>query len=143
MGKPPIVSVGPFCLGCALSGLRFARPDSCGTPPSAASLLPARCPRLCPDVGHHFFCDKGFDGVADLHIVEVLNSDTAFLATRDFRSILFYSLQRSDLAFEDDHIVAQQAKLGISRDLSIRDVAPRDSHDFGNAERIANRGGAL
>jgi len=53
MGKPPIVGVGPFCLGCALSGLRYARPDSCGTPPfnssrfalpTAASLLPAGPP---------------------------------------------------------------------------------------------------
>src|SRR2546422_1610077 len=56
------------------------------------------------------------------------------------RSTLFPYTTLFRSAFEDDHIVAQQAKLGISRDLSIRDVAPRDSADFGNAERIANLG---
>src|SRR5205823_10832895 len=48
---------------------------------------------LCPDVSHHFFCDEGFDRVADLHIVEVLNAYTAFVAACDFGSILFETLQ--------------------------------------------------
>src|SRR5262245_47150836 len=35
---------------------------------------------LGSDVGHHFLGDKGFDLIADLHVVEVLNSDAALIA---------------------------------------------------------------
>src|SRR3989442_8919550 len=94
-----LASGPPLIDGCALSGLH------------SQPLMPDRCVRpvpprrgLRPDVGHHFFGDKGFDGVADLYVVEILNTDATFVAASGFRSIFLEALQSSDLAFEDHDV---------------------------------------
>ena len=47
---------------------------------------------LRPDVGHYFLCHEGLDGIADLHVIEVLNADTAFVAFCDFGRVFLESL---------------------------------------------------
>src|SRR5262249_56320944 len=97
---------------------------------------------LRPDVGQYFFGNEGFDGVADLHVVEVLNTDTAFVAAGDFGSIFFESLQRCNLAFEDHDVIAQEADFGIACNLPIRNVTAGDSAHLRNPERVSNVGGS-
>ena len=77
------ISVGPTRRIAAER--RFATSFTSGRSPHARELR--------SDVGHHFFCDEGFDGVADLHVVEILNTDAAFVAASDFRSIFLEPLQ--------------------------------------------------
>jgi hypothetical protein len=49
---------------------------------------------LRSDVGHHFLCDERFDLITDLHVVEVLYTDTALIAAGDFRRIVLEAFER-------------------------------------------------
>src|SRR4029453_12201254 len=91
-----------------------------------------------PDVGHHLLGNKRFDRVTDLHVVEILNANAALVSACDFGSILLESLQRSDLAFEDDHVVAQETNFSVACEFAIGDVAARNHTDFRNTECISN-----
>src|ERR1700733_7598551 len=54
----------------------------------------------------NFRSDKGFDHIAGLDVAVVSDGDAAFHAVRDFFGVVFEAAQRSDLAFEDFHVVA-------------------------------------
>ena len=58
-----------------------------------------------------------------------------------FGGVVLESLQRSDLAFEDHHIVAQQPDFGVARDLAVGDVATGDDTDLRKTEGVSNFGG--
>ena len=54
------------------------------------------------------------DQVADLDVVELVEADAALEAGLDFADIVLEAAQRADLAFVDDDVVAQQARLGVA-----------------------------
>src|SRR5262245_47689966 len=94
-----------------------------GRSPHAGSVgRTVRASRLHSDVGHHLFGHECFDRIADFDVVEILNTDAAFVAARDFRSVFLEALERSDLACEDDDVIAQETNFCRSSDFPIRDV---------------------
>src|SRR5262245_24677779 len=54
-------------------------------------------------------CDEGFYDVADLVIVETFDGDTAFVSLLHFADVFFEASQAADVAFENDHVVADQS----------------------------------
>src|SRR5262249_8704611 len=93
--------------------------------------------QLRSDVGHHLFGNKRFDRVADLHVVEILYADTAFVPTRDFGSVFFEPLKRRYLPFENHNVVAEKPNFGIACNLAVGDIAACDHAHFRNSEGIS------
>src|SRR4029078_4782858 len=67
-----------------------------------------------------------------------MNADTAFISLLHFRGIVFKSLQRSNLAFEDHYIVPQQPDFRAARDLSFGDIATGNDANLWQPERVSN-----
>src|SRR3954466_10658651 len=68
-------------------------------------------PHLAGACGLYAFHEEGFDGISDLEIIVIVNADTAFISAGHLRHVVLEALQRSDLAFEYHHVIAQQSNL--------------------------------
>src|SRR5215211_7307917 len=84
----------------------------------------------------------GFDLVAFLDVLEVVQADAALVAGRDRADVLLEAAQGADPAVVDDHAVADQAGPGPAGDLARGDVRPGDHADPRHPERLADLGGA-
>ena len=62
---------------------------------------------------------EGFDDVADLDVVEVLQAHAAFVALDHFAGVVLEALEGADLAGVDHHAVAEQAHAGVTGDLAV------------------------
>ena len=98
---------------------------------------------LSENFGGYLFCHEGLDYVANFDVAVVRDRDAALHAVTYFACVIFEALERADLAFEDDDVVAQQAHFGVALDQAVEHVAAGDGSDFRNAERIAHFGAAL
>src|SRR6266542_3036085 len=85
-------------------------------------------------------CDEGFDDVADLVIVETFDGDTAFVSLLHFADVFFESAQAADVAFEEDHVVADQAGMRRAFDRPVRYHAAGDGADLRHADDVADFG---
>src|ERR1035438_165644 len=77
---------------------------------------------------HHCFGgnplgSKGLDHVAGFDVAIIRDRDAALHAVADFFGVVLEASQRSNLALEHDHIVAQQADFGFALDLPIGHAA--------------------
>lgn len=68
----------------------------------------------------NFFHDEALDDVAFLDIGIILKADTALIAVRNFLNRVLETLERGELAFVNDDVVAQQANLRIALELARR-----------------------
>src|SRR5512133_1755069 len=84
----------------------------------------------------------GFDLVAFLDVLEVVQADAALVAGRDRAGVILEAAQGSDPPVVDDHAVADQAGLGPAGDLTRGDVRPGDHADPRHPEGLADLGGA-
>src|SRR5215216_394345 len=84
----------------------------------------------------------GFDRVALLDVLEVVQPDAALIAGRDRAGILLEAPQRPDPPVVDDHAVADQPGLGPAGDLARGDIGPGDHADPRHPEGLADLGGA-
>src|SRR3974390_418366 len=95
----------------------------------------------------HFGCNplggEGFNYVAGLDVAIVRDRDAALHTVGDFLGIVFEASQRSDLAFEHDNIVTQQAHFGVAFDNSIGNAATGNRSNFGDAEGFEHLGASL
>ncbi len=55
--------------------------------------------------------DEGLENIADLDIIELFKSDTAFVALCHFLGVVLEALERGDLILENDHAVTKDADL--------------------------------
>src|SRR5215212_94205 len=84
----------------------------------------------------------GFDLVAFVDVLEVVQADAARVPGRDRAHVLLEAAQRADAAVVDDHPVADQAGPGTAGDLARGDVRPGDHADPRHPEGLADLGGA-
>src|SRR5207244_3441205 len=77
----------------------------------------------------------GFQDVALLDVLEVVDPDAAFESLLDLVGVLFETLQRGDLGIGHHDAVAQEAHLRAARDRAFLDVAAGDEADLRNLER--------
>src|SRR5215218_2445447 len=84
----------------------------------------------------------GFDLVAFVDVLEVVQADAALVPGRDRAHVLLEAAQRADAAVVDDHPVADQAGPGPAGDLARGDVRPGDHADPRHPEGLADLGGA-
>ena len=84
--------------------------------------------------------DVRFYLIADFHVVEVLEADTAFKTFTNFRHVVFESAQRSDVTFPCDDCISNQARARITTNRAINDHASRNSSSLRHAEHFANVG---
>src|SRR5690606_23851483 len=82
----------------------------------------------------------GFDDVAHLDVVVVLDAHAALVATLHLAYVVFETLERRKLPVVDDHRVAHEPHLVVAVDASFGDVAPGDGADFGHLEDLADSG---
>src|SRR6266850_7908218 len=82
--------------------------------------------------------DKALDEIANLDVAVVCDVDAAFEAGAHLADVFFEAAQRSNLAFEDHHVVAQQAYLAVTLDGAILHVATGNSAHLGHAEGVAH-----
>src|ERR1700729_1891895 len=72
---------------------------------------------------HNFRCDalgsKGLDHIAGFDVAIICDRDAAFHAVGDFFGIVLEAAERSNLAFEHDDAVPQQAHFGVAFDQAI------------------------
>src|SRR5215218_5179872 len=82
--------------------------------------------------GRHSLHNEGFDDVADLDVVVLLEADAAFEPRLDLGHVVLEASQRADLAFVNDHVVAEQARLRVARtgDAPLRDHAAGDGAEL-------------
>src|SRR3954463_7495381 len=95
-----------------------------------------------------YFCrdarrGEGFDHIARFDVAVVRDGDTALHPVRDFLGIILESPQRSDFAFEDHNVVAQEPNFGIALDVAIRYAASGNRSDLRDAEGFENLGASL
>ena len=62
--------------------------------------------------------------------------NAALEALGDFANVVLEAAQRLDLAVEHDRRVANDAHLGVARDLAARDVAADDRSDLADLEDL-------
>src|SRR4030095_4599619 len=85
-------------------------------------------------------CDEGFYDVPDLVIVETFGGDTAFVSLLHFADVFFEASQAADVAFEDDHVVADQSGVRRAFDRAARHHAAGDGADLRHADDVADFG---
>src|SRR5262244_2768538 len=66
--------------------------------------------------------DKGFDHVMHLDVAVIRDRDAALHSVGDFLRVVFETAERSNLAFEDHHVDAQQAHFSVALDRAIHDA---------------------
>src|SRR5215471_14754927 len=70
------------------------------------------------------------DDVADPHVTVVLECHAAFLAGLHFLDLVLEALERRQLAFMHDDVVANQADVGAALHGAVGDAATRDLADL-------------
>src|SRR5688572_14911294 len=88
----------------------------------------------------HFDARETLDLVAYLHVVVVLDADTALGAGTNFIDVILEATQRLQSAFEDHHVVAQDADRIVATDVPVRHDATRDRAELAGAEHFAHFG---
>src|SRR5262249_49893146 len=78
------------------------------------------------------------DDVADLHVLEVLESDPALVAAGHLADVLLEAAQAADATLVNHHVVAQQADLAAAEHLPLGDEAARDDTLARHGERLAH-----
>ena len=78
----------------------------------------------------------GFDNVAFLDVVEVLDAKTAVVSGGNFLDVVLASFQRCQDAFLDDDTIADDSDLCGSCDLTFFDHTAGDCSDLGNLEGL-------
>src|SRR6185503_13385819 len=68
----------------------------------------------CSSRRQHSLHAEDLDHVADLQVVVLLEADAALEAALHLADVVLEAAQRSDLAGEDDDVVAQQARLRLA-----------------------------
>src|SRR5262245_58254133 len=86
--------------------------------------------------------DERFDDVADFVIVEALDRDTAFVSLLHFADVFLEAPQAADVAFEDDDVVPDQARMRRAFDRAARHHATGDGADLPHADNVADLGRA-
>src|SRR5690242_1479890 len=89
------------------------------------------------------FCGKSFDHVSDFNIAVVSNRNTALHAVSDFAGVVFKAAQRTDLAFKDHNIIAQQSHFRIALDGAVKHSATGNGPNLRDTEGLANFGTPL
>src|SRR5262249_35341084 len=84
--------------------------------------------------------DERFDDVTDFIIVETLDRDTAFVSLLNLADVFFEASQAADVAFENDHVVADEARMRGSFDRAVRHHAAGDGADLRHADNVADFG---
>src|SRR5690606_27963449 len=82
----------------------------------------------------HRFHAETFDDVACTDVFVVLEGHTAFLADLDFLDFVLEALERLELAFVDDDVVAQEAHAGTTFDHAFGDLTAGNLADLGDLE---------
>src|SRR5947209_2952732 len=77
-----------------------------------------------------------FNDVTDLHVLVVLERHAALLAGNHFTRVVLEALELRELAFVDDHVVADQAHIGAALDHAIGYPAARHVADLGDLENL-------
>src|SRR3984957_15264111 len=90
---------------------------------------PARSERAA-----HLFDAITFDDVARPHVLIVLEGHAAFLAGLDFAHFVLEALERRELAFVHDDIVADETHARATLHDAVGDAAAGDIADLGNRE---------
>src|ERR1700730_13411282 len=88
----------------------------------------------------HLFPDIGLDEVAGFDVLETIEADAAVEPGAHLGDVVLEAPQRSDLAFVDDAVVAQQAHRGAARDHPFDHVAAGDGAHLRHLEGIADLG---
>ena len=83
---------------------------------------------------------EALDDVAGAHVLVVLEGHAAFLAGRDLAHLVLEALQRLELAFVDDDVVAEQADIGAALDDAFGDPAAGDLADLRDLEDLQDLG---
>src|SRR5437879_7327551 len=81
--------------------------------------------------------------VADFDVAVVGDRDAAFHAVSDLAGIVLEAPQRSHLALEHLHVVAQQTDFGVALDQAIIDAAAGHGPNFRDAENVEHVVAAL
>src|SRR5271170_8007432 len=76
------------------------------------------------------FRSKSLDHISNLDVAVVGDRDAALHAIRNLAGIILEAPQRSHLALEHLHVVAQQSHFGIALDQAIAHPATGDSPNF-------------
>lgn len=71
-----------------------------------------------------------FDHIANANVVVVLHADTTFHTVTDFVNVIFEAAQGFQLAFIDNHVVAQNADWVMTFDRPFGNHTARDSAKF-------------
>src|SRR5581483_11572939 len=88
-------------------------------------------------------CREGLNHIAGFDVAVIRDRDTALHAVGDLFGIVLEAAQRSDLAFEDDHVISQQANFGVPLDGAIAHATTGNRANFRNAEGFENFGASL
>src|SRR6185503_11617600 len=86
------------------------------------------------DLFHHI----GFNLVANLDVVKVLEADSAFKALANFGNVILEAPQGDDIALPTDYAVANQTGAGIAANVAVDHHRPGHSADTRNLEHFAN-----
>src|SRR5690606_14895881 len=86
------------------------------------------------------FDAEAFDDVALADVFVVLEGHAAFLAHLDFLDLVLEALERLELAFVDDDVVADEADARATLDHALGDTAAGDLADLGDVEHFEDFG---
>src|SRR5439155_27262909 len=88
----------------------------------------------------HPFHREHLDDVADLDVVELLEADPALESGLHLAHVVLEAAQRPDLAFVDDDVIAQEARLRVARarDAAFADDGARDRAELRDLEGLAH-----
>src|SRR5216683_385688 len=82
----------------------------------------------------------GFDLVADLDIVKVLQANATLETFTHFRNVVLETTQRSNVTFPTDHAVANQSRARVAANVAVDNHGTRNHTRLGNAENFAHVG---
>src|SRR3954470_10449779 len=87
----------------------------------------------------HPFHREHFDHVADLQVVELVEADAALEPGLDLADVVLEPPERTDFAFVNDGVVAEQSRLGVAcaGDAPLADHAARNRAEFWDLEDVA------
>ncbi len=86
----------------------------------------------------HFDDVEAFQLVAFHNFIEAFNHQTALKAHTDFFNIVFVAFQRRQLAGMDDHVVADEADMGIAFDHAVGNHTACNVADLGNGDDLTD-----
>src|ERR1043166_5779758 len=110
----------------------------------ADAIWPVALSQLRRRHGLHAFHGEDLDEIAGLQVIEALEADAALEARLHLADVVLETAQRANLAFEDDDVVAEQARgrLTGARDRSLGAHAAGNRADLRHLEHLAHFGGA-